>query len=181
MRKISKGPQPYELAHYRSRPDAVYDGPYFTEVKEKIRISLLAEQGHLCAYCMQRISEGTMKVEHWQCQRHFPERQLDWQNMLGVCPGNQGLPGNSQTCDTRKGDADLCLNPADHEHHARLEICYTRDGRIHSHNAEFDTEISQRDMKSLLCGCQGIRESFGLYGESLRRIGAMFLFLIPRC
>ena len=143
MRKIAKGPQPYGLAHYRSRPDAVYDGPHFTEVKEKIRISLLAEQGHLCAYCMQRISANAMQVEHWQCQHNFPARQLDWQNMLGVCRGNQGQPKNSQTCDTRKGDADLCLNPADNAHHVRLEICYTRDGKIHSHNSEFDTEISQ--------------------------------------
>ena len=58
MRKIVKGLRPYELAHYISRPDAVYDGPHFTGVKEKIRISLLAEQGHLCAYCMQRISKS---------------------------------------------------------------------------------------------------------------------------
>jgi len=64
MRKITKGSQPYELAHYRSRPDAVYDGPHFTEVKEKIRVSLLAEQGHLCAYCMQRISESAMQVDY---------------------------------------------------------------------------------------------------------------------
>ncbi|MDM8522959.1 hypothetical protein QUF80_06255 [Desulfococcaceae bacterium HSG8] len=143
MRKITKGPEPHELTHYKFRPDAVYDGPHFTEVKEKIRISLLAEQGHLCAYCMQRISEGAMQVEHWQCQRNFRARQLDYQNVLGVCSGNQGQPKNNQTCDTRKGDADLCFNPSDNGHHDRLEICYTRDGKIHSRNSAFDIEISQ--------------------------------------
>jgi uncharacterized protein (TIGR02646 family) len=143
MRKITKGPQPHELIHYMSQPDAVYDGPHFTEVKEKIRISLLAEQGYLCAYCMQRISEGSMQVEHWQCQRKFPERQLDYQNILGVCSGNQGQPEYNQICDTRKGKSDLCFNAANNAHHAQLEIHYTRNGKIYSLNAKFNAEINR--------------------------------------
>jgi hypothetical protein len=69
MRAIAKRAEPAELVRYRAVPGAVYDGGDFTLVKDAIRRALLAEQGHLCAYCMQRISAETMKVEHWHSRR----------------------------------------------------------------------------------------------------------------
>ena len=41
--------------------------------KDQLKESLLKEQGYLCAYCMSRISEDTMKVEHWHPQRSDTE------------------------------------------------------------------------------------------------------------
>ena len=64
--------------------------------------ALLKEQGYLCAYCMKKITEKTIHIEHWIPQRHPQEGYLeysqedcdrfaiDYQNMLGVCPGGKG-------------------------------------------------------------------------------------------
>jgi len=30
-----------------------------------------------------------MKIEYWQSQGQYPERQLDYKNMLAVCKGNK--------------------------------------------------------------------------------------------
>ncbi len=45
-----------------------------------------------------------MKIEHMRAQLGgTDERQLDWDNLLGACLGEQGSPPDEQCCDTRKG------------------------------------------------------------------------------
>lgn len=143
MRAIAKAAEPVRLTQYRAQPGAAYDGGNFTPVKEEICRALLVEQGHLCAYCMQRITSDSMKVEHWHSQKRYSSEQLIYRNMLGCCTGNEGK-GHSpkdQHCDTRKGDRDISINPADPAHHQRMMIRYAGDGTIRSDNAQFDTEI----------------------------------------
>ena len=144
MRAIAKEKEPRELAEYRCKPDAVYDGPEFTVVKNAIRDQLLREQGYLCAYCMKRISSdfGQMKVEHWHCQDNYPVEQLSYQNMLGVCLGNQGSPPDKQTCDTRKGNADIKYNPANPSHRIASQIRFLRGGKIESGDSGFDFHLN---------------------------------------
>lgn len=142
MRLIDKNREPVSLQHYRSHADAVYDGPMFTPVKDDIRSSLLREQGHLCAYCMQRIRVNTMKIEHWRCQDNYSAEQLSYSNMLGVCSGNEGQPPAHQTCDTRKGNSDLLYNPAEPTHHPRLQIRYDGAGKISSCDNQFDSQLN---------------------------------------
>ena len=142
MRAITKKAEPYELAQYRTRPGAVYDGGNFTPVKNRIREELLAEQGYLCAYCMQRISVTSMKVEHWHSQTRHPGEQLDYGNMLGGCSGNVSSPPSNQYCDTRKANMDISINPANPAHHPRMRIQYAGDGTIRSDDRQFDLEIN---------------------------------------
>ncbi len=142
MRAIAKGAEPVELGRYRAVPGAVYDGGDFTPVKDAIREALLKEQGGLCAYCMQRIRAGTMRVEHWHCRRRYGQETLDYRNMLGCCPGNEGQPWDSQHCDSRKGNNDISLNPANKAHHDHMRIRYAGDGTIRSEEPQFDREIN---------------------------------------
>lgn len=143
MRSIQKGREPDELVRYRQQPDAEYDGPQFTPIKEAIREYLLSEQSHLCAYCMQRIHRESMKVEHWRCQDYHPNLQLDYKNLLGVCPGNAGQPQNQQTCDTRKGNQTLKYNPANPEHHIEDRVRYRGNGEIFSEELDFNKQIEE--------------------------------------
>ena len=54
MKHILKNNEPTSLRIYRdSTPNATYTG---FPSKKDIQESLLDEQGHICAYCMQRIS-----------------------------------------------------------------------------------------------------------------------------
>jgi len=143
MRAIDKGSEPVQLTEYRAQPGAEYDGPDFTPVKAHIRTVLLKEQGSLCAYCMQRIEAGTMRIEHWQSRSVYPSKQLDYKNLLACCDGNEGSPPGQQHCDTRKGNSDLSLNPADPAHQPRMQVRYTGDGTIGSSDTRFEGELDR--------------------------------------
>lgn len=143
MREINKGPEPRELTLYKTQPSAVYDGPNFTPVKRKIREKLLIEQGFLCAYCMGRITESTMKIEHWACQHSNSELQLEYSNLLGCCKGHEGSPPSEQTCDTKKGGNGIKYSPANIEHRLNTKIQYSKAGKIYSTDDEFNRQIDE--------------------------------------
>jgi uncharacterized protein (TIGR02646 family) len=145
MRAIQKQREPNELTEYRLAPNASYDDC----PKDEIREQLLGEQGHLCAYCMQRISsdfdengEHLMKIEHWQSQSEHDDAQLDYRNMIGVCLGNKGQPPKNQTCDNKRGNHELKYNPANPAHRIESHIQYLGNGRIKSKDDAFDTQLN---------------------------------------
>lgn len=142
MIKIAKGQQPNSLLQYKQVQGAIYDGPNFTGVKDDIRLSLLTEQGYLCAYCMQRISEKSMKVEHFQCQHSYPNLQLEYTNLLGCCKGNEGFGKKQQICDTRKGSSSLTYSPAIHANFIQRNIKFNSNGKISANDVVYDNEIN---------------------------------------
>lgn len=143
MRQIIKNREPQELFVYKKQKNAIYDGPNFTEVKAKIRLSLLSEQGYLCAYCMERIDINKMKVEHWACQHGHEDMQLDYNNLLGCCLGHEGNSPKEQTCDTRKGGDEIKFSPANPEHRINDIIKYDVQGKISSTDDEFDIHLNR--------------------------------------
>jgi uncharacterized protein (TIGR02646 family) len=156
MRAITKGPEPATLQAYRSVPGATYDGKDFTPVKHDIRGALQRDQHALCCYCMRRISSEErahptkpdvqpivqMKVEHWKSQDEHPDLQLAWSNMLGACLGGMGQSPQDQTCDTRKGDSKITLDPLNPMHVSTI-YC-TSAGRLLSTNLQFQKDIDER-------------------------------------
>ena len=93
-KKLSNEPE--SLHKYRTTtPNPSYNS--FGD-KEDIRNALLKEQGHLCAYCLNRISDEwnsdlrkiKTEIEHFKSQLNYPNLQLDYNNMLGVCNGHSG-------------------------------------------------------------------------------------------
>mgnify|MGYP006267618339 CR=1 FL=1 len=112
MKYIKKGHPPQALIEYQKTANASYGGMH-GDVKEEIRKALVEEQKGICAYCMKRVSPNREKctIEHYEPQKGVyakPERQLDYQNMLGVCTDDEGKAG----CSTMKKDAALqALNP----------------------------------------------------------------------
>lgn len=142
MRNIQKKPAPRSLATYRLQPGARYDDfPH----KDELRRQLVEEQRGLCCYCQSRIRAewDGMKVEHWQCQEKNPERCLDYSNMLGACRGGEGRPEHEQHCDSRKGNRDFRLNPADPGCDVERHLRFLGDGRIASNDADLDRELNE--------------------------------------
>jgi uncharacterized protein (TIGR02646 family) len=131
MRTIQKGPEPATLTQHRQQPHADYDN--YTD-KAALRTALVAEQRGVCCYCQSRIraTPDGMKIEHWQCQADHPARQLDFTNLLGACLGGHGRPERDQHCDTRKGNADLCLSVCDPAHPIERLIHFLGNGQITS-------------------------------------------------
>ncbi len=156
MRLLRKGPEPVALAAYRAVPGVRYDGGDFTPVKDAIRTALLRDQEHLCCYCMRRIStepapgpggasgpaQAQMKVEHWSPQSLDPASALVWRNLLGACLGGVGVAPSDQTCDTRKGDDPIRLDPLVSGHVTSL-WCNTR-GELKSSDAQFQADLDKR-------------------------------------
>jgi uncharacterized protein (TIGR02646 family) len=148
MRTIQKGPEPKSLLEYRKTADAHYDG---YQEKQEVREQLVKEQRGLCCYCQSRIRANSagMKIEHWQSQSptKYPERQLDYINLLGACFGGQKngerSPRDKHHCDTRKGDADICFCLTDRDHPIERHLRFLGDGRIQSGVVDIQRDIDE--------------------------------------
>jgi uncharacterized protein (TIGR02646 family) len=141
MRRIVKQAAPLSLTQHRANNHADYDN---YQQKDELRECLVAEQGAICCYCLQRIHPAGdgMKIEHWRCQANYPAEQLDYGNLLGACLGGQGKPPNLQHCDTKKGDLDLARNPATAAHNIEAFIAYLSDGTIESSDAVLNDQLT---------------------------------------
>ena len=83
-----------------------------------------------------------MKIEHWQCRANYPERELDYRNLLASCRGGEGMARDRQHCDTSKADDDLLWNPADPRRRVENRIRYGTDGAIQSDDPRFDRQLN---------------------------------------
>lgn len=141
MRNIIKGEQPGTLIEYKKTRGAYFDGMPI-ETKDHVRTALIAEQHHLCAYCMRRIKNdrNLVKIEHF-ISRNNQGLSLDYNNLLLCCLGNIGND-KSQCCDSRKGEKSLKFNPANPAHSIENHIEYKSNGRIFSSDEEFNNELN---------------------------------------
>lgn len=140
MRAIAKGDEPACLTEHRAMEHSFYSN---YQGKDTLRAALVAEQRGLCCYCMGRIIADSqkMKIEHWQCQANHPQLQLKYDNLLGACLGGHGAKPEGQTCDNRKGNLDLKLNPSTPSHDIEAKIKYRSNGEIRSDDQQFDGQL----------------------------------------
>jgi uncharacterized protein (TIGR02646 family) len=158
MKQIIKNPEPNSLAQHRASRFSNFDNIPLA-AKEELRKNLLLEQGYICCYCMKRIPEfysPYMKVEHFKCQDTFQFLQLTYANLLGACNGNEGQPKIKQTCDTKKGNLELSINPV-----SKIPICdslfkYNAEGEISS--ITDDTEINRQLNQILNLNMQTLKD-----------------------
>ena len=160
MIPIVKGCEPAALTEakrvIRNTPDATYCYESLRgEPKRKVLEALLAEQGHLCAYCTCRIytDKHQATIEHL-VPRHpigsveDGELSLSYHNMVAVCDGRDGA-----TCDKRRGNAPLTVDPT--KGHTLETIFYHRDGRIDARDesVQHDIQITLglNDARTNLC------------------------------
>jgi len=140
LRFIKKGKEPKTLKDYRDTPDCNYIG--YSDHGE-LKLSLVTEQRGLCCYCMSRIKKDSVKVEHWRCRDNFPDKQLDYRNMLGVCYGGERerMDPALYHCDKTKGNLNLKYNPANPAHRIESRLYYEPDGNIRSYDEEFNKQL----------------------------------------
>ena len=112
-------------------------------MKGSLRRQLAEEQGYLCAYCLQRISADPLdtKIEHVIAQTLQPLKQLDYDNLLLCCKGNEGQSENHHHCDTKKKDMEIKYNPASYPN-IEDTIRYKRNGTIISDDQEWDQQLN---------------------------------------
>jgi uncharacterized protein (TIGR02646 family) len=167
MRHITKGKEPESLTEYRATALATYDG--YAD-KDALRQCLLRDQGHLCCYCMGRISAGKMRIDHWAPQHARPDLQLSYRNLLGACQGGERTkeerkeesarereyeyrpPQAPQAkkpahpyhhCDKHKGKTPLTVNPADPAKSCEQSIHYLVTGEITSDDPAIRKDLDE--------------------------------------
>jgi uncharacterized protein (TIGR02646 family) len=141
VRRIHKRSQePPALLAYRKTADPNRSYVAFAN-KDELREPLLEDQGSLCCYCMRRIEPRDMKIEHYRSQHRHREQELDWRNLLAACNGGEGRPPASQTCDTRKADEDLVLDPRTDSVRA---IRYLGSGRLDVDDPDHVDDVERR-------------------------------------
>lgn len=142
MKYIEKKKQnePIELKEYReTTPGAVYDKGYVDNSRtdkdrRPLKEALLEEQGHICAYCNGRISlnlnaeyKPRIEVEHFLPQTKHPDKDLDYENMLGVCNGI--TIEKNEHCDKNKKEKSLKkIDPRKSDVESLVD--YTLSGKI---------------------------------------------------
>ena len=144
MIKIEKNTQPNSLLIYKKSGGDYNSIP--RETKSKLRESLIEEQGYVCCYCLKRIPENKLglnhtKIEHFKSQTKYPDLDLEYSNLHLACKGNQGNSRINQTCDTAKSDKDI-FHFSLTDNSLKGDILYARDGTVLSRNDEIDREIN---------------------------------------
>ncbi len=129
-----------------------------SETRAAIKKRLFEEQYHLCAYCMCRLDLDTLQIEHYIAQNpqdtaYDAALTIDYDNMLGVCPGGKGKVHKYQqlTCDQHRGNIPLTVNPLDARTIAHIK--YRADGTISSDLPEIDKDLD----KTLNLNCPAAR------------------------
>jgi uncharacterized protein (TIGR02646 family) len=170
MKQINKIQEPQSLVRHRANQPAFYHNLPLAAMND-LRANLLTEQGHICCYCMKRIPQkierdGTvyyeMKVEHYKCQDNYSALQLKYSNIFGACTGNEGNPKKLQTCDTKKGNTDITINPILANPNCETQIKYLSNGEIHSDDPIIErelTEVLNLNMQTLVDGRREVFET----------------------
>lgn len=146
MRTITKGSEPKTLQEYRLQKDASY-GQLPTNVKDDIRKQLCEEQKGLCCYCQSRIKPDSesMKIEHLQSksENKYPEKQLDYKNLLGACYGGEKNTNGIRHCDTQKGDSDISFDPCSTSPRIESKLKFLGSGQIESDDTNLQRDFAQ--------------------------------------
>lgn len=115
-----------------------------SKAKEALGKALATEQGHLCVYCMSRIGDHDMKIEHLY-PRHDEmgkgaELSVEYTNLFASCRGGEGEPKRLQTCDTHKGNAIISVNPLNSDSIAKISYGY--DGKVKSDDSDIEQDLN---------------------------------------
>ncbi|MGI0491887.1 retron system putative HNH endonuclease [Alkalinema pantanalense CENA528] len=90
MRFIQKQPEPAAFTLWKQQANADWQPTWDNFQKPEKAIvhqALIAEQGHICCYCGQRITPANSHIEHFQPRQRYLELHLDYTNLLASCPG----------------------------------------------------------------------------------------------
>lgn len=162
MRRIIKSkPGPTGLLELR-RQGKHYDdldrGKENAALKQQIRQALLEDQRYLCCYCMRAIEpeKHAVRIEHHEPQSSpgGRDRDLDWDNLLAACSGapklrnradddatTRKVPPHLQTCDNRKGNRSITINPLTGSVDANR---YLANGRLAHPDQRIQQDIDDR-------------------------------------
>jgi uncharacterized protein (TIGR02646 family) len=130
MKQIKKGREPKEFTEWKGLANDNWQPSYNNlrnPEKAIVKMALMEEQGYICCYCEQELIATDSHIEHFLPQDSYPEKALDFSNMLCSCQ-NQIKKGEPRHCGNLKGDDKLSISPLDED--CERYFKYTYDGYI---------------------------------------------------
>jgi uncharacterized protein (TIGR02646 family) len=106
VKYIRKNNEPEVLANFKAQANEDWQPSYELlrgKDKQQFHQHLIAEQGHICCYCGNRIVSSDSHIEHFQPQTDFAHLELDYFNLLASCQ-NKLEPKEPRHCGMGKGD-----------------------------------------------------------------------------
>lgn len=115
----------------------------------RLRRQLVKEQGQICCYCMNRITEFTSHIEHFLPKEKFPNLDLEYDNLLASCNGERSMIISDEHCGHRKENwwREDMISPTDIE--VEKAFRYTPDGRVHAKRGGETSNIAQEMIVNL--------------------------------
>ncbi|MGL4293537.1 MAG: retron system putative HNH endonuclease [Bacteroidales bacterium] len=155
MRLIRKNSEPSSWKIYRQTPGVDYAS------SPELRQSLYAEQGGICAYCMQRLLDEpggnylllkgerlTNRVEHLKSREEHPDKKLDYSNMVLCCCGKSFKQELHKHCDQSKGSKSISFSPMDPFFVDTLSYS-SHTGEIKSSHSTYNEEVTSKTILNL--------------------------------
>lgn len=153
MRHIEKSSEPVELHNWkRANPAATFSNLNNSDaVKRGIKNSLLTEQKYLCCYCENAIDASSSHIEHLLPQSTYPQKQLDYGNLLASCNAD----GKKAHCGHKKSNQVLPFTPLDIIPLISQRFIFSADGNIYprdeqDNDAQYVISILGLDAKRLV-------------------------------
>lgn len=134
------------------------------EGKKQVQENLLAEQDNLCCYCMKKISNNNIVIEHFKPKHKYGNLSLTYNNLIGSCNGKSG---GTKHCDNQKQGSELRIlpNPSDSTFNLNQIIGYSSSGEIKLKDAFF-LGLNETDKTNYLFD---INETLKLNNDELKR------------
>lgn len=126
--------QDFEVANGR-KPH--YKGEFSTDTSEgasrrvRLRSDLISEQGNICCYCMNRITNNSSHIEHFWPKEHFDQIDMEYSNLFASCNGEGNMLLDEEHCGHKKDNwwhKDM-VPPTSTEVENMFK--YSMDGKIH--------------------------------------------------
>jgi uncharacterized protein (TIGR02646 family) len=138
MRKITKaGPPPELTRRQRRNPDSHYND-LTDEERRIVRKACLAEQKGLCAFCCCSITVDTGQNAHIFSKTRYPQRSLDWDNLVAGCT-------SYKHCGTYQKTRDIPLTPLMPECETELQFYTSGSVKACSPRAQTTIEVLNLD------------------------------------
>jgi uncharacterized protein (TIGR02646 family) len=142
MKFIQKNPEPESFSKWKQQASEDWQPSWDNLQKPEktiVHTALIAEQGHICCYCGQRINQSISHIEHFQPRTSYPDLSLSYHNFLASCPGYPEAQASKNSvaklpqefCGQRKGswfDLNLTVSPLESD--CASYFRYARIGEI---------------------------------------------------
>jgi uncharacterized protein (TIGR02646 family) len=149
VKYINKKSPPVSYKKWRKKVRGTIDEDYRrlrNPLKSEVLLSLLKEQGYICAYTMKRIYAHNAHIEHIKpetlCRFEMIGSDLDYDNMVACFP-EEGMPsafryGAQKKSDWWENSGQSFISPLKAVCELRFE--YKTDGTVHARNNNPDAK-----------------------------------------